>query len=320
MTFLTGVLCVLGVVFFILLSGLFSSLETAFICSEYLRVKRLKYQKPQIYEYLNKIFSNPEHFLSTILVGNNLCIVIISSLVTWMLIYAKIENVSFWVSLFLTPVIIVFAEMVPKSIGRTFQSRFLVYFVGAYKFLELILRPLVLFMEFVPFKVIKFFIKKKKISLSKDDIKLLTETLHNQGKIKKLEKEAIEDVLGFSKDRVKDVYLPLKKVAGIDFVDNLNKIMVQAKEYGYTRYPVFKNKSVVGYLNIFDLFYREFNEWQELIRDIPKISINQRLDDVFFLLKKRRENFALVYKGRRPYGFVSMQDLMREITASLAKV
>lgn len=319
MSVLIVVFSIIGILIFIGFSALFSSLETAFICTEYLKIKKLRKNKPETYKYLNRLFSHPEHFLSTILVGNNLCLVVISSLATWLLLHFDIQSASFWVSAFLTPIIIIFAEMVPKSIGRSFKSQFFIYFIGSFRILSFVLRPIVLFMEFFPLKAIKFFIKKKKVSVNKDDIKLLTETLHNQGKIEKLEKEAIEDVLGFSKDRVKDVYVPLRKVVGLDYADDLVEILNKAKEFNLTRYPVFKNKKVIGYINLFDLFYKSFSSWREVIRSIPKVSIHQRIDDVFFFLKRRIENLALVLKGERSYGIVSTQDLMREITGSLIK-
>ncbi len=308
-----------GIILFIILSGFFSGLETAFMSTEHLKIKRLKKTKPKLYNYLNSLFLNPEHFVATILVGNNICLVIISSLATWLFLQADFDNVSFWVSVIVTPVIILFAEMIPKSIGRTFQSGFLVYFSGMFRMLEFILKPLVLFMEFVPFRIIRIFNRKKRVNLSKDDIKILTEVLHSTGEIKRLEKEAIEDVLGFSKDKVKDVYVPLKKVIGIDYVDNLDDILRLAKKHGFTRYPVFKNRKVIGYINLFDLFYADFSSWHDLIRPILKVGINQRLDDIFVVLRTRKENIALALKGGKPYGIITMQDLMREIITSLAK-
>ncbi len=310
---------ILIIVFFVILSAFFSGVETAFVSSEYLKIKKLKVSRPKKYNYLNNLFLHPEHFLATTLVGNNICLISISSIATWLFIYLGFHNVSIWITLLLTPIIIIFAEMIPKSIGRSFKSRFIIYFFGMFKILDIILKPLVLFMEFVPFKVIALFLKKEEVGLDKDDIKILTEVLHSEGEIETLEKDAIEDVLGFSKDRTKDILVPMADVIKIDYKNGIDEVLKCAKDYEFTRYPVFKNKRVIGYLNIYDIFYKKFKQWQDLIRPITKVSINQKLDDVFLLLRERKENIALVLKKTKQYGIITTQDLMREITSSLAK-
>ena len=176
-----------------------------------------------------------------------------------------------------------------------------------------------LLIEFFPSRLISLFFKDKRFILNKDDLKILTETLHSQGSIERLEKEAIVDALGFSQDRIKDVYVPLKKAVTLDYNDSFEAILAKAGESGFTRYPVFNNKQIAGYLNIFDLFYKKPDDWHEAVRPIVKIGFNQRLDDVLALLRRKKENIALVFKGKRAYGIVSTQDLIREIISALTK-
>ena len=309
----------LAVVIFIISAGFFSSLETAFVCTEFLKIKRLKKTKPKAYNYLSRFLSRPERFLSTTLVGTNLSIIICSCLTTTILVKSHIENPSLWVSIILTPVVLIFAEMFPKNIGRVFQYRFIIYFLGLFRFLEFVLRPLVVFVGFLPSRVISLLPQTKTHRVSKDDIKILTEALHREGKIKRIEKEAIFDVLGFSQTRVKDMYVPLKKVVSIDYNDNLDQILKKAREYGFTRYPVFKDKKVTGYLNIFDLFYEKSSSWQDLVRVLPRVGISQRLDDVSSLLLNKKKNIALVLKGEKPYGILTTQDFMKEVMTTLTK-
>lgn len=307
----------LGLIVSLALAGFFSSLETAFVCTDYLKIKKLKRTRPKAYLYLNKFFLKPERFLSTTLVGTNLCIITCSCLATSLLADLEVASPPFWVSVILTPVVLVFGEMFPKNTGRVFQSRFIIYFLGLFRFLELILRGIVYVAGFVPSKIIDLFFKDKKFTLNKDDIKILTETLHSQGKIERLEKEAIVDALGFSQTKIKDVYVPLKKVVAIDYSDTKGAVLDKAKKFGLTRYPVFKNGGIIGYLNIFDLFYKDASSWQDLIRALPRVGIDQRLDDVLSLLRYKKENMALVLKGRKAYGIVTNQDLIREIISAL---
>ncbi|MCD6539871.1 MAG: DUF21 domain-containing protein [Candidatus Omnitrophica bacterium] len=319
-----------GVFLFIVLAGLFSGLETAFVCTDYLKIKSLKKGRLKSYSNLEKFYLNPESFLSLTLIGTNFCIVVISILFTLILIRVKVNNPSFWATLILSPVLFLFGELIPKSIGRIFKERFLLHFLNLLGFLESIFRPFIKAIEFLPLLVVKLLFKKGRIPqplesfspsrrevLSRDDFKIMTETLHSEGEIDRVEKEAIVDILGFYQSKVKDVYIDLDKVVFLKERDSQEEILNTAKKFGFTRYPVFKEGKVLGYINIFDLFYKSYKDWRELIRPILKVGINQDLSYVFKILRSKKENIALVFKGRRPYGIITLQDIMREIIFSL---
>ena len=317
---------------FVILGGLFSGIETAFVCTDYLKIKPLKKKEPRIYSYLEKFYWAPEYFLSLTLVGTNFCIVIASTLTTSVFIRGGLANASFWTTLILSPLLFLFAELIPKNVGRIFKERFLIYFLGLLRFLDYF-RPLIKIVEFFPLWIIGLLFREKKApvklsfpwgskkeTLTKEDFKILTETLHSQGEIERLEKEAILDILGFSQTKVKDIYIRLGKVISFNYSATLEEILSIAERAGFTRYPVFRNTEPIGYLNIFDLFYnKSFRNWQELIRPILKVGINQDVGYVLKTLRFKKENIALVFKGKRPYGIITLQDIMREVISSLTK-
>jgi len=315
---LTNYIYLLGLVSLMVLAGFFSGLETAFICTDRLKAGRLKNDRLKVYQALQKDLSNPEHFLAVTLIGTNISVVMSSVLFTLILLNAGVKDTAFWVSLILAPLLLIFSELLPKQIGRALHLKFVVSSYSVYRILEMVLKPLVFSLGDIPLKAVRFIFGKKKQDFSKDDIKILTEALHSEGGIDRVEKEAIDDIFGLSKRRVKDICTKLNQVIGVDYVDKKNIVLKTVKKYGYTRYPVFKNKQVTGYLNIFDLFYKKADSWQKVIRVIPKVSVNQRIDDVLVLLRNRRENMALVLKGGDPFGIITLHDLMREVTESLA--
>lgn len=318
MSVLINYIYLLGMAALMVLAGFFSGLETAFICTDRLKTGKLKKSRQKIYRRLQKDLANPEYFLAVTLTGTNISVVISSVLFTLILMNAGVKDTAFWVSFILTPVLLIFSELIPKQIGRALHLKFVVFSYRVYRVLEIILKPLVFSLGILPLKAVRSVFGKEKQDFSKDDIKILTEALHSEGGIDRVEKEAIDDIFGLSKKRVKDICTKLNHVTGLDYVDKKDAVLKIAREYGYTRYPVFRNKQVIGYLNIFDLFYKREDSWQKVIRSIPKVSTNQRIDDVLVLLRNRRENMALVLKGGDPFGIVTLQDLMREVTDSLS--
>jgi len=318
MNILINYIYLLCLVSLMVLAGFFSGLETAFICTDRLKAGRLKKSRQKNYRNLQKDLSNPEHFLAVTLTGTNVSVVMSSVLFTLILMNAGVKDTAFWVSFILTPVLLIFSELIPKQIGRALRFKFVVSSYRTYRLLEIILKPLAFSLGVFPLKTVRFIFGKEKQDFSKDDIRILTEALHSEGGIDRVEKEAIDDIFGLSKKRVKDICTNLNQVIGVDYVDKKDAILKTAGRYGYTRYPVFRNKQAIGYLNLFDLFYKKADSWQKVIRAIPKVSINQRIDDVLVLLRNRKENMALVLKGGDPFGIVTLQDLMREVTESLA--
>jgi len=95
-------------------------------------------------------------------------------------------------------------------------------------------------------------------------------------------------------------------------------VLRKFKSFGFTRYPVFKNREIVGYVNMFDVFYEEGN-WQKLVRPITHVGESQKLYDVFTNLRTKRENMALVMRGKNPLGIVTLEDIIREIITSIIK-
>ena len=78
-------------------------------------------------------------------------------------------------------------------------------------------------------------------------------------------------------------------------------------------------QKIIGYLNIFDLFYQEEKDWRQLIRPISIVGASQKLYEVFSLLKNKKENIAVVMKGKKILGIVTLEDIIKEILTSLSK-
>ncbi len=303
---------------FMMISGILAGTEIAFVCTNYTRAKKEKNKTFQ--KYLKSFYTKPEHLFSTILIGTNISIMLGSCLVTLFVAGLKVTNPSIWVSLILTPLWLIFAEMFPKSMGRYFREKFIVYYLGIFSIIDKLLHPFTVTIDKFTSYFVKTFFKEKPFVWSKDNIKILADTLHSEGSIDKAEKEAIKDVLGFSDNRVKDVMLPIKKVIALDFIDSRQDITEKAKKYGFTRYPVYKDNVIIGYINIYDLLYNHEENWHNFIRKITIVGINQKLVDVFSILQKKKETISLVNKGKKTVGFVSIYNLMEETISSFAKM
>ena len=290
----------------------------------------------------NKVYKfilNPERFLVIVLIGTNVSVVLSSSLLTFFLINLGIEKSSLWITFIFTPIVVIFAELIPKNIGRFLKEDFSCKAVGLISFFEKLFLPIVKSIEFISKFMVRTFAKKarqRSFFVTKEEIKSLVGEIEKQGGIDKGEKEAIEEVFEFRSDRIKDVCVKDKKIVAFNYTDSYSTILSLVKKFRFTRYPVFSakggslpcrqegasggnNKDIIGYINIYDLFYSGGVSWQQFIRPIAKVDFNLNLHQIFTRLKSKNETMALVLKGKKIYGIITLEDVIREIITSIIK-
>ncbi len=311
---------VIGCIFFLLLQGFFSGSEIAFISTSIVRLQHRIQKKDKKAQLALKLISNPEKFLATTLIGTNISVVISSSLATLFLIKLGIKNSNVWITFLFTPLVVIFSELVPKNIGNHYREKFSCAVASYIKFFESFFLPLVIAVESVSRFFIKLFIgKRRKHSLfvTREEIKVMFKERGGLS-LDKGEKEAIEDIFNFKETKIKDVTTPFKKIVGFDYMDLLPNIFEKASRYRFTRYPIFKNQEIIGYINIFDIFYHN-NNWHNSIRPIIRVGESQKLYEVFTRLREKRESIAVVMRGKKVLGIVTIEDIIREIITSIIK-
>ena len=310
--------------FFILLQGFFAASEMAYISSSLIKLRHraaAAADRGHKAEAAYKLISQPEKFFATTLMGINISAVISSSIITYILIRLNVQHSTLWTTIFFTPVIVIFAELIPKNAGRIYREDFACGTGHILNIFKAVFHPLIAVAERITLFFVKVIFKKtRKRSqyVTKEELKSLIREVERQGVLEQGEKEAIEDVFSFRFRSVKDSCTPFSSLTLFDIRDGYNKIMFKAKTSGYTRYPVLNGKEITGYVNIYDLFYSG-EEWKKQIRPIMKVGENQKLYDVLKSMQKRKETIALVLKGRKTIGIVTLNDLIKEIISSIAK-
>jgi putative hemolysin len=312
-----------AIAFFISLQAFFAASEIGFISTSLLRLRHRKEKGDLRAAEVYKIMLQPERFLATVLVGINFSVVISTALLTSFLVRIGVANINFWVMLLFTPFIVIFAELVPKDIGRHFRDDFSCRTVKVFYLLEKIFIFISVSLEWTNHLLIKIFLRKARVRslfVTREEIKSLLREVKRTGGIDKGEQEAIEEVFEFKSDRVREVCVPLSKTAAVDYTLPLEEIMRITRAAGFTRYPVFKEKRIIGYLNIYDIFYSPYENWHKFIRPMPVVDIDGNLYEVFSRMKLKKEAVAMVVHSGTVMGIVTLGDLMRAVTTSIIKI
>lgn len=305
----------------ILASLFLSGSETALMTVNRTKVQLRAEQGDKEAEKLLGLLSKPDRMIITILVGNT--IANISMAVILILIAEHFEWHIGWAIVILTAFIILFCEVLPKTIAATFSDR-IVYIVSPLiRFLVIILRPLTAFIAEITNLVIRIGSKGAitETTITKEELLSMVDLASTDGTFEDEESERIKGMLDFPNKDVSDVLSTHRtEVVGIPIEATYEEVRDTILEHFYTRYPVYDDSldTIVG------MFYsKKFIEWSmdtsielDTIIDKEPLFVVQTLsvEKVFKLMLTHKKHMAVVldeYGGT--LGIVTHEDLIEEM-------
>ena len=302
----------------LLLSGFFSSAETALFSISNTKARHLA-KRDRVGRLINTMKADPHRLLSTILIGNNVVNVGASALATSLAIGMFPGYAVGIATGVMTLLILVFGEVFPKSIAtrnNVIIARLAIYPVF---WLSIAFYPLLIFLNFIPRITGKI---KKSPHVTEEELMTIVEAVEEEGQIKEEEKELIHKIFEFDDTAASEIMTPRGDMFVIDIDQELN--LGQILESGYTRIPVIEGDidHVIGILTIKDLFLHTISESTEDVRKIMRapyyVPENKKLDSLLQQFKKRRNHMAIVVDEHGGVsGLITLEDALEEIVGDI---
>ncbi len=243
---------ILGVL--LLLSAFFSSSETGMMALDRYRLKHLKEQNHRGARRASKLLKRPDRLIGLILIGNNLVNVLAAAIVTIIAI-RLMGNAGIAIgSLLLTLVLLVFAEITPKTIAALHPER--IAFPASWILAPLlkILYPVVWLVNVITNGLLRLLgydpRKASESGLTRDELRtLVTDSSHM---IPDAHQGILSNVLELEKVSVDDIMVPRNEVYGLDLSGSDEELLARIQNSEYTRLPVFEEdiNNVVGMLHM----------------------------------------------------------------------
>lgn len=299
----------------LIFQAFFSGTETALVSANRMRLRSLLEGGSRSARIAYNMLQTPHKLLATTLVGTNLCVVTESVLATSICIHFFGRRGPLIATLCIVPLALIFGEMLPKVVFRVNANRILLKAAPLLLFFQKLLYPAVALAGFLANMVVKGLgIKRTQKSpfLTKEDIKLLVQEIAREGVLEEEEGKTISRIFKFRHIKVGDVMVTKDKVVSIGYNYTKPEIESEARQHGFTRFPVFENEQLKGVINIFDLFYCEDN-WHSYIRPIRHTETEEQIDQLFSQMKPNKETMAVVMQNGKMLGIVTMEDIMEEI-------
>ncbi len=307
----------------LLLSGFFSSAETALFSISKVKAIHLAKEKSLANALIKKMKDDPHRLLSTILIGNNLVNVAASALATALVMGLVSSNTRAAVgiaTMIMTFLILIFGEIFPKSIAtrnNVLIARFVIFPIY---WLSILFYPIIVFLNFIPKLTGKI---KRKPKVTEEELMTMVEVVEEEGEIKEEERELIHNIFEFDDTNASEIMTPRADMFVIDIDEKFN--LEEVIQSGFTRFPVIEGDidHVIGMLNIKDLFMHQATK-SDMI-DVRKFMMksyfvpeNKKLDSLLKQFKIRKQHMAIVVDEHGGVsGLITLEDALEEIVGEI---
>jgi CBS domain containing-hemolysin-like protein len=275
---------------------------------------------------IQKMLKNPNRLLATTLVGTNIAVVISSSCCT-RLLYDRYGSDAGWLTtLLLSPIILIFAEFIPKAVFAHSANKITFYLGAALKFFWKILYPIVWLVNIFVNAILTVItgkkpIKKKSLFVTRDEIRYLVKESEAEGHIDKYERSIIYKIFDIGKKKIDSVMNGLDELAYLSESDTIGDLLEKAGNTNYSRFPVKAlHGNFIGIINILDVVYEQDKSLplKEFLRPIEYVDADMYVDNALFRIKSKKQTLAIAIDSKdKPIGFFTMEDLLEELVGEI---
>ena len=316
----------IAIIALILMSGFFSSTETAYSCASKLKLRTLSSGgNKRAKKVLELAEDNYDKFISSVLVGNNIVNLSASTLST--IFFAKLiadGNTSALVSTaVITIAVLIFGEITPKFIAKACPEKLALYFYPLIKLFYYVFYVFNFLFAGWKWLISKVFRFKEDDVVTEDEIMTIVEEAEEDGTLKTEETKLIRSVIEFDDLEVGDIFVPRVNVVAVDVASTMEEIRKVFDHEGYSRIPVYKDSidTIIGTIHQKD-FYCAYLKGKKGIDGIMQNALytteHIKISDLLSQLQKQKVHIAIVldeYGGT--LGLVTLEDILEELVGEI---
>ncbi len=313
------------IIILIILSGLFSSTETAYTSLSLIQIKELEKSRKKHDRLAASLTESKDSLLTTILIGNNVVNISVSSLVTTFCIkYLGQELIAYGTGL-LTLIILIFGEVTPKQLAMSNAKKIASFMSYPIFFLSKILFPLVNFIKAFGNFVDKIFNKGKNKGLTVEGLLHVVDAAEDYGVVDQYESDIVQKALHFSNNPIKTIMTHRKEVFIVNSEKRICDVFEKIVKSGYSRIPVYKDskENIIGIILVRDILKAQINNHMKepissIIRKPIFVLETKHVDYIFLLFKQRKLQLAIVLDEYGGFaGVITMEDVVEQILGEI---
>lgn len=313
-----------------LFSAFFSGMEIAFVSSNKLRFEMDRSEESLTSRVLSIFFQNPNNFISTMLVGNNIALVIygilMAEIIEVQLLSGIIDNEFVLVltqTIISTLIILVTGEFIPKTLFKINPNFTLNLFAIPAFICYIVLYPISKFassLSGIILRVTGTKINKEARAKAFTKVDLdhfIQSSIQDSGNQEEIDTEVkiFQNALDFSSVKVRDCMVPRTEIVAVEDDTSLEELKERFIESGISKIIVYKENidNIIGYIHSSEMFH-ELTDWTNSIRQLPIVPETMNANKLMKLFMQQKKSLAVVvdeFGGTS--GIVALEDLVEQI-------
>ncbi len=312
----------------IILSAFFSGMEIAFVSANKMHLELEKNKEGVIAKILKTLTHKPSKFITTMLVGNNISLVIYSYFMgKFILNFLPLQSVNEFGTLLIqtlisTILILVSAEFLPKAIFRIYANESMkIFAIPSYLF-YIIFHLITGFITVISDFFLRIFFNTssdvEQSVFSKAELEsYITEEMEKNDENDEIDSEIqiFQNALEFNNVKAREVMVPRTEILAVSIGDTISNTKNLFIETGYSKIMIYKNSldEIIGYVHAFDMFKKP-KSLRSVLMPVEFIPESMMINDVLNILTKKRKSIAIVldeYGGTS--GMITVEDIIEEL-------
>ncbi|MFO8111485.1 MAG: hemolysin family protein [Desulfosalsimonadaceae bacterium] len=307
--------------FLLVLSGFFSSSETALFSLGRTKTRHLLKNGGRVNQLIFLMKQDPHRLLSTILIGNNLVNIGASSLATVITIHYFPGRYAVGIATgIMTLLVLVFGEIFPKTLATQKNVIISQIVILPIYWLSYLFLPVTWLLNFIPRMA---GVDKGLPPVTEEELITFVDVVHEDGEINPDERELIHNIIKLDDLSVSEIMTPSADMFFIDRNEDL--ALDRILDSGYTRIPVVEGNidKTIGLVNVKDLFAEQIKkegavDIEKIIREPYFVPEYKKLDQLLKQFKRKKEHAAVVVNEYgEVVGMVTLEDVLEAIVGDI---
>ena len=312
----------------ILLSAFFSGMEIAYISANKFQIELQKKKEGFTSKIVGRLTSKSSKFITTMLVGNNISLVIYSffmgEIITERLIGFQLNDFSTLIiqTIISTIIILVTAEFLPKAIFRIYANEMFWFFAPLAYFFYIIFHFISDFITTISDYLLKTFFNTpedvKQTEFSKEELgNYITKQLENSDDFEEVDSEIqiFQNALDFDTVKAREIMIPRTEIVAVDINEDIANLKQLFIETGYSKILVYNGSldDVLGYAIAFELFKKP-KDIKSILMPVEFVPESMLINNVLNILIKNKRSISVVldeFGGTS--GIISIEDIVEEL-------
>lgn len=310
----------------IMMSAFFSAAETAFSSVNRIRLKSMSENGSRGAERALKILKKYDKALTTILIGNNVVNIATSSIATMLAVSLLGEHYgSLAATIITTVVVLIFGEVLPKSIAKDFAEPICIAISAVLSFMMIIFTPFSAFFIMLKKGISKLIHKKSSVSVTEEELMAIIDEIEDEGVLEQQESNLVRSALQFDEITVDEIITPRVSITAVEVTDGAEEVREKFLSEEYSRMPVYEKTldNIVGIITEKD-FFREYEKRgtdltvRELMQETLYIPHLLKISEVLKMMQKQKCHMSVVLDQHGgTLGIVTMEDLLEELVGEI---